>query len=262
MLYKDTSTLHTVFHQLDPRLQYPLNLITVAVNETTRSTAKMKYTFTLSSLIASTLAVAISNCPAPVVHTVTSTAGSGYATGTTAVPSASASAVPEVDNGYFGVISSRSASPIHLLSLTARGGKFYLGGGPPSSYCPTESVGAENCPPGNTTVFTGGDNTLSLGVIVPGGQQVYVDADGSLSYTQAHSVYIPDGGSQTGFSREAPEGGAAFGHLNYGSGFVACPAGEGQGYQVYGSTDNATFGEDCLGFSALTGMFAPVAGDF
>jgi hypothetical protein len=38
--------------------------------------------------------------------------------------------------GYFGVISARSASPIHLQSLTARGGKFYLGGGAPSSYCP------------------------------------------------------------------------------------------------------------------------------
>jgi hypothetical protein len=213
----------------------------------------MKYSLTLCSLIASTLAV--SYCPSPTVHTVTATAASGYATGTAAaVPSASASAVPEVDNGYFGVISSRSASPIHLLPLTARGGKFYLGGGAPSSYCPTE-IGAENCPPGNSTVLAGGDNTLSLGVLVPGGQQVYVDADGSLSYTQAHSAYLPEGSVREGFSREAPEGGADFGHLDFESGFVACDAGEGQGYQVYGGTDDANFGDDCLGFSALTGMF-------
>jgi hypothetical protein len=209
----------------------------------------MKYTFTLSSLVATTLA-AYSYCPAPTVHTVTST--SGYAA---AVPSATASSTPSVDNGYFGVISSRSASPIHLLSLTARGGKFYLGGGAPSSYCPTASVGAENCPAGNTTVLAGGDSTLSLGVVVPGGQQVYVAPDGSLSYTVAHSAYIPEGSVIDGFSREEPEGGAAFGHLNFEDGFVACSAGEGQGYQVYGATDDAEFADDCLGFSALTGMF-------
>jgi hypothetical protein len=240
-------------------IQSTLKLFTVAINESNSlvQTAKMKYSLTLCSLIASTLAV--SYCPSPIVHTVTATAGSGYATGTgAAVPSASASSVPEVDNGYFGVISSRSASPIHLLPLTARGGKFYLGGGAPSSYCPTE-IGAENCPPGNSTVLAGGDNTLSLGVLVPGGQQVYVDADGSLSYTQAHSAYLPEGSIREGFSREAPEGGADFGHLDFDSGFVACNAGEGQGYQVYGGTDDAEFGDDCLGFSALTGMFyAPV----
>jgi hypothetical protein len=209
----------------------------------------MKYTFTLSSLLATTLA-ASSSCPAPTVHTVTST---GYPAD---VPSATASSTPEVDNGYFGVISSRSASPIHLLSLTARGGKFYLGGGAPSSYCPTESVGAENCPAGNTTVLAGGDSTLSLGVVVPGGQQVYVAADGSLSYTGAHSAYIPEGSVIDGFSREEPEGGADFGHLNFEGGFVACSAGEGQGYQVYGATDDAELADDCLGFSALTGKFS------
>jgi hypothetical protein len=73
--------------------------------------------------------------------------------------------------GYFGVISARSASPVHLRSLTANGGKFYLGGDP-SAYCPPQ-VGDDTCKeyPGNYTVFAGGSGTLSLGVIVPGGQQ-------------------------------------------------------------------------------------------
>jgi hypothetical protein len=39
---------------------------------------------------------------------------------------------------YFGVMSTRSASPVHLLPLTARGQKFYLGGGPPATYCPEQ----------------------------------------------------------------------------------------------------------------------------
>ena len=222
----------------------------------------MKYTIAFASLIASTLAVPY--CPAPVVHTVTSTAG--YATvpspaTSTPAPSASASTTPSVDNGYFGVISSRSASPIHLLSLTARGGKFYLGGGPPSSYCPAETIGAENCPAGNTTVLVGGTKTLSLGVVVPGGQQVYVAPDGSLSYTGAHSAYIPAGSIIDGFSKEAPTGGAQFGYLSFTGGFVACSAGADAGYQVFGQTANATLGADCLGFSALTGKSSCVGDD-
>lgn len=71
---------------------------------------------------------------------------------------------------YFGVMSTRSASPVHLLPLTARGQKFYLGGGPPSTYCPVEVVG-DACPSGNSTVLAGGYEYLSLGVMVPGGQQ-------------------------------------------------------------------------------------------
>jgi hypothetical protein len=71
---------------------------------------------------------------------------------------------------YFGVISARSASPVHLLSLTANGGKFYLGG-ETSSYCPPQVGETCNDLPGNYTVFAGGSGTLSLAVVVPGGQQ-------------------------------------------------------------------------------------------
>jgi hypothetical protein len=137
--------------------------------------------------------------------------------------------------------------------LTARGGKFYLGGGPPSSYCP-ESVGS-GCPPGNTTVLAGGQGTLSLGVVVPGGQQVYVAKDGALSYTVAHSAAIPDGAVVDQFSKDAPSNGNSFGYLNFEEGFVACPAGTGDGYQVFGQVDGGNFGSDCLGFSALTCKF-------
>lgn len=102
-------------------------------------------------------------------------------------------------------------------------------------------------------MLAGGDETLALGVIVPGGQQVYVAPDGALSYTGAHSGYIPPGSIVDGFSREQPAAGQQFGYLNFDTGFVACPAGDGQGYQVFGQVDGGKFGSDCLGFNALAG---------
>jgi hypothetical protein len=187
----------------------------------------MKYTFALTALASTVLAA-----PVP-----------------TDTPAAAAPA-------YFSVISARSASPIHLQSLTARGGKFYLGGGPPSSYCPVAQVG-DACPAGNTTVLAGGDKTLSMGVIVPGGQEVYVGPDGALSYTVAHSAFVPEGSVRDQFSREEPTGSNSFGYLKFEKGFIACPAGEGEGYQVFGQVDGATFAPECLGFNMLTGKSSP-----
>ncbi|KAI2485967.1 hypothetical protein Ptr902_00100 [Pyrenophora tritici-repentis] len=169
-------------------------------------------------------------------------------------PTPSSNATAPAQTGYFGVVSARSGSPIHFQTLTARSGQFYLGGPAPTTYCPTE-IGAQNCPPGNTTVLSGGVNTLGLGVLVPGGQQVYVQKDGLLGYTQPHSVAMPEGASQTGWSREAPSGNNEFGYLHYEGGLVGCPAGEGFGYRVYAQVPDAKFGDDCLGFDALTGMF-------
>lgn len=218
------------------------NLPTLSQHLNRYITFKMKYALAFAGLVAGALAGEECYAPPPADPTT-----SYYAP-------PSSTPTPAPGPGYFGVISSRSASPIHLLSLTARGGKFYLGGGPPSSYCP-ESVGS-SCPPGNTTVFAGGDGTLALGVVVPGGQQVYVAADGSLSYTTAHSAYIPAGSVLDQFSKTAPSNGNSFGYLNFETGFVACPAGAAdQGYQVYGQTDSFEASSDCLGFSALTCKF-------
>ncbi|KAI8939019.1 hypothetical protein NX059_004862 [Plenodomus lindquistii] len=205
----------------------------------------MKYTVALTSLIVGAMAGGgggYNACPAPAPS---STPGSTPSSTPAPPPPA-----PE-DPGYFGVIASRSASPIHLLALTARGTKFYLGGPGPTSYCPVEQVG-NACPPGNTTVLVGGEGTLSLGVVVPGGQQVYVAPDGSLSYTVAHSAAIPSGSVVDQFSKTDPTGDAQFGTLNFETGFVACPAAAGQGYQVFGQVEGASFGTDCLGFSAFT----------
>jgi hypothetical protein len=173
----------------------------------------------------------------------------------TALASAVSAQAAPAPTGYFSVISARSASPVHLLPLQARGGKFYLGGST-SSFCP-ENIPASSCPAGNTTVLVGGDKTLSMGVVVPGGQEVYIGPDGAMSYTVAHSVFVPEGSVRDEFSREAPATPTTgFGYLHFETGFVACPsAGNATEYQVFGQVDGATFGSECLGFNMLTGTF-------
>lgn len=203
---------------------------------TTSTSFTMKYTLAFAGLVAGALA---GECAAP------APAPTSYET-TSDTP---VDNIPASDTAYFTVISSRSASPIHLLPLTARGGKFYLGG-TPSSYCP-ESVGA-GCPKGDSTTFVGGDKTLSLGVVVPGGQSVYVAKDGSLSYTIAHSGVVPEGSIADQFSKTAPTEGNVVGYLNFETGFVACPSATDSSYQVFGQTDGFKAAAECLGFNALT----------
>ncbi|KAF2739532.1 hypothetical protein EJ04DRAFT_508812 [Polyplosphaeria fusca] len=150
--------------------------------------------------------------------------------------------------GYFGVMSTRSGSPVHLLPLTARGGKFFLGGGPPSSYCPPEVASA--CPNGTQTVLAGGDVSVSLGVVVPGGQQIYIAPDATMSYTTPHSAYVPEGSVRDGWTKTEGEN---FGNLKFEGGLSACPATkQGDGYQVFGQVEGVTLAPECLGFNALT----------
>lgn len=92
-------------------------------------------------------------------------------------------------------------------------------------------------------------------VMVPGGQQVYVNPEGALSFTQAHSAYIPPGSAVGPFKYEPGEN---FGHYTFNgwgaSGFMACPA-EDDKWQVFAALQNATVPSgdvaDCLGFSAM-----------
>lgn len=98
-------------------------------------------------------------------------------------------------------------------------------------------------------MLAGGEGTLSLGVVVPGGQQVYVAPDGALSYTQPHSAYKPEGSVVDGWNKTE---GANFGSLNFVDGLVACPTTEGKPWQVYGALSTVELGSDCLGFNALT----------
>ncbi|KAK7756957.1 hypothetical protein SLS62_000973 [Diatrype stigma] len=115
-------------------------------------------------------------------------------------------------------------------AINANGGKFWVNR-ETSAYCP-DGIEGLDCTqlPGTSTVFTGGNGTLSLNVAVPGGQQVYIAPDGSLSYTEPHSASMPDGSVSTGFSRQRSESfGAPVNVFNsIMEGWVACPVTEGE----------------------------------
>lgn len=147
---------------------------------------------------------------------------------------------------YFSLTSARSGSPIHFQSVSASGQQLWLNK-ETASYCP-ENV--DSCPAGNATTFAGGEGTLSMGVVVPGGQQVYIEADtGAVKYTQAHSAAVPEGAVREGWSTEAGNG---FGILsNKAGGFIACPSEDSEAYEVFVALDGLKFDDGCLGFSAL-----------
>ena len=95
---------------------------------------------------------------------------------------------------------------------------------------------------------------------VPGGQQVYVDINGALRYTVAHSNVIPEGGLNQTFSlfRGKPTY-FTFSGVGKASGFLACPLPfNSTVWQVYADlpslTDENIVSQNisaCLGFDAL-----------
>ncbi|EWC46774.1 hypothetical protein DRE_04019 [Drechslerella stenobrocha 248] len=122
----------------------------------------------------------------------------------------------------FGMMSLRSASPVHFGTLNAVSQKFYIGVEKPTTWCP-KSVPRKECPSGQNTAFTMNAGRLYLNVKVPGGQRVYIACDRSLSYTQAHSASIPAGSIETGWTL-GPKQENSLRAIGHGSdGFYACP---------------------------------------
>ncbi|KAI3340904.1 hypothetical protein F4824DRAFT_449926 [Ustulina deusta] len=130
-------------------------------------------------------------------------------------------------------------------AINASGGKFYINRNT-STYCP-DGVSGLDCSlySGSQTIFAigNGTTTMSLDVTVPGGQQIYIAPDGSLSYTQAHSAYIPAGSTITGFSRQQSEAfGAPINLYSTAPYWSLCPVTEGEPrertYQIFALSDN------------------------
>ncbi|PMD65733.1 uncharacterized protein K444DRAFT_659880 [Hyaloscypha bicolor E] len=79
--------------------------------------------------------------------------------------------------------------------INAAGQAFWVGGSP-STYCP--SIVGANCPDATAqTIIIAGFSALD--VEVPGGQQIYVNVNGALGFTQAHSAVVPTGAYIGGF---------------------------------------------------------------
>ena len=128
--------------------------------------------------------------------------------------------LPAVDTPFTLSVDNPAVPVLHGKPVTAGAGHWVLGG-QTSSYCPSE-VG-DACPPGNETVIVASNalSTAAMSVVVPGGQQAYLTANGYMAYTQAHSTYIPPGSVTTGFAAYL---GGGFVNLNgNGRGWVACP---------------------------------------
>ncbi|KAK3073089.1 hypothetical protein LTR53_005617 [Teratosphaeriaceae sp. CCFEE 6253] len=159
---------------------------------------------------------------------------------------------------YISLMSVRSASPVHFLPVNAANFGLHLGG-ISTHYCPQSMQSAGACPNTVRTNFLGGEGSLSMGAIVPGGQQVYIDpASGALKYTQAHSGIIPAGAITTGFTLTQ---GPSFGSLSWGDGFVACNDTDDGTWSIYAVLPNVTHtnteaeadagATSCLGFDAI-----------
>jgi len=150
---------------------------------------------------------------------------------------------------YFTLLAARSASPIHLRPINAYQEGFWIGE-PTQSYCP-EQVGS-GCPKGDTTTVaaTTESSSISMGVIVPGGQQVYIDpTNGAVKYTIPHSAYTPPGSIYDGWTLTESSNGVNF--LSYVDGIIFCPGTDDNTYQMFASGPNTTFGPNCLGASLV-----------
>jgi hypothetical protein len=151
---------------------------------------------------------------------------------------------------YFGLTAARSASPIHYQTLTASSQSIWLNKAT-SAYCPENIEALGSCPSGEFTTFGGGEGRLGMGVVVPGGQEVYIEPDtGAVKYTIAHSAMKPEGSIVSGWTTAAGNG---FGILsNENGGFLACPCEEEEGaWKVFAALEGLEFDDACLGFSAL-----------
>ncbi|KAL2054645.1 hypothetical protein ABVK25_004948 [Lepraria finkii] len=160
----------------------------------------------------------------------------------------------------FTIIAARSGSPIHLQSINANNGSFWIGK-PTLSYCIPE-VPPGDCPPGTTTALLAGDGGASMDADVPGGQDVYISAtNAALSFTEPHTEG-GENGTTTNFSyTNSTDGGPgefSFTGLNA-TGFVACPSLNGTApWQIFAALPNLGNKDvpggnvsACLGFDAL-----------
>lgn len=159
--------------------------------------------------------------------------------------------------GPFVLRAFQPGSPIHLSSVNANDGHFWLGKAT-SSACPAALE--PDCPTGTETALAVSvAGYANLYASVPAGQDIYVAKDGALSFTEAHdeegvgSIAYPSGFSYDDSVDACASAGAFTFSGTTSKGWLACPVaanGNGNGpWQVYADIKrtNAT---GCLAFEA------------
>ncbi|MCJ1370193.1 hypothetical protein MMC20_001405 [Loxospora ochrophaea] len=115
-------------------------------------------------------------------------------------------------------------------------------------------------------LITAVSSGCALSVEVPGGQQVYVQTNGALGFTEAHSGVVPAGAATGNFTETLPaEGFGDFGFTGFGSpgGWLACPvssaAAETGPWQVFAAIAGLSDADvpsgnvsQCIDFDALS----------
>ncbi|KAK2051803.1 hypothetical protein LY76DRAFT_620961 [Colletotrichum caudatum] len=138
------------------------------------------------------------------------------------------------------------------FAINARHGRFWVGDSQPTTYCPDFS--GANCPPGNTTVVDGLFRKLQISK--PGGQRVYADPDGIISYTPGGDSSCPgvfEGNDHLLWFYK-------FGADPAYSNIYVCPDEEGREYlrARWTSKRDAVWDSQCV---ALDGLLAHPSGD-
>ncbi|CRG91352.1 hypothetical protein PISL3812_08400 [Talaromyces islandicus] len=182
---------------------------------------------------------------------------------------ASVQAESQPDVLTLGLTALRSASPIHFGSINAANSKFWIWGPGPKTYCPPNITGCQKT--NSTLIDLYLDNgAAGLYANIPGGQDIFVAPDGSLSFTEPHmeGVFPPGSIAYSGFTYTAPaEPGtvAILGFKGNGStGFVACPRKGAYPWQIYVQLPGKNYTSGCLGFdvSAANVTNAPLPWEF
>lgn len=166
---------------------------------------------------------------------------------------------PRTISPPFHLLAIHSTSPVHLQPINARLGGFYIGERP-ETYCPQAP-----CPVVNQTGFIVANGKSFLDVSVAGGQNLYVNPHGALSFTRAGSPgAIPAGAATANFTYtpaiDDDDGPGSFMFSGPGAdGFLACPSDGPTGipYSVFanvtGLTDATVPGGNvsaCVGIAA------------
>lgn len=190
----------------------------------------------------------------PLLSLLGSTMASPLAPRQTSTPSPPINAT--LQNLKYTIMSIRSASPVHFLQLNAIAGRLYLGGST-TSYCPPEQVYNSECPPGNVTVFDGSCALSAKSPQYPSGQTLWNTDDGTIGFdfneprpsnTYNCPWYLGDAtGTVFDAYIEATPGA---------DGFLACPTGEEDIWQVLRSVGDALKppmgnASECIGFQPV-----------